>query len=208
MGKFEVTVGQYRRFVNDTGYVMGNCSVYNKGRWKDHPHKNWKNPGFSQGNQSPVVCVNHDDVKAYAKWISRKTGKNYRLPSYTEWWYVSIGGKNGKFTLGDKSTPISSYAWYKKNSGKKTHTVGRKSPNSWGFYDMFGNVSEWCEDNHSFYHDFPLDGSANYEVLDEGMKVMAGYDWNFDIVDRVVSSIRGFPAHGRGTFIGFRLVHD
>ncbi len=82
MGRYEVTVGQFRRFVSETGYRTeaersGGCWFWD-GKWKFDKRASWRNPGFSQREDHPVVCVSWEDAKAFAKWLSRKTGYPFR----------------------------------------------------------------------------------------------------------------------------------
>jgi formylglycine-generating enzyme required for sulfatase activity len=126
--------------------------------------KQWKeimgeNPSHFKGcDNCPVEQVSWDDVQDFLKKLNAKTGKKYRLPSEAEWEYAARGGQNYKYAGSDN---IGSIAWYDGNSGKKTHSVGQKSPNGYGIYDMSGNVYEWCEDVwHDDYKNAPVDGSA------------------------------------------------
>ncbi len=133
VGKYEVTRGEFARFVQATGHSTGNsCRIWNDvDGWDDQVGFGWRNPGFSQTDRHPVTCVNWHDAQAYVEWLSGKTGKTYRLLQEAEWGAV-VGSGGG--------------AWYRGNSGKRTHAVGEKAPNEVGLYDMVGNVLEWVED--------------------------------------------------------------
>jgi formylglycine-generating enzyme required for sulfatase activity len=151
IGKHEVTVGQFKKFVNDTGYdteaEKGNgCDVWTGSSWKAETNKNWRNVGFSQDDSHPVACVSWNDAVAFTDWLKNKTGKNYKLPTEAEWEYAArSGGKNEKYTGGND---VDSVAWYASNSGSKTHQVGQKKQNGLGLYDMSGNVWEWVQDSY------------------------------------------------------------
>jgi formylglycine-generating enzyme required for sulfatase activity len=149
MGKYEVTQAQYQA-------VMGT------------------NPSYFKGDDLPVESVSWDDAKEFCRKLSQITGKEYRLPSESEWEYACRAG-----TTGDYVGNWDAMAWYhkydSKNSGNKTHPVGQKQPNSFGLYDILGNVPEWCADYyHSSYVGAPTDGSAwlsgdsSYHVLRGG----------------------------------------
>ncbi len=133
VGKYEVTKGEFARFVQATGHSTGNtCWIWNKEEgWGERSGFSWHNPGFSQTDRHPVTCVNWHDAQAYVQWLSRQTGQVYRLLREAEWGAV-VGSGGG--------------AWHGENSGKRTHAVGEKAPNELGLYDMLGNVWEWAED--------------------------------------------------------------
>jgi formylglycine-generating enzyme required for sulfatase activity len=115
------------------------------------------NPSHFKGDSAlPVESVSWNDAKQFCEKLSKITGKAYRLPSEAEWEYACRAG-----TTGDYAGELDAMAWYSKNSGPKTHPVGQKRPNSFGLYDMHGNILEWCEDVwHDNYINAPIDGSA------------------------------------------------
>ncbi|MHC4708039.1 MAG: formylglycine-generating enzyme family protein, partial [Planctomycetota bacterium] len=163
IGTTEVTVGQFKAFVNDTGYKT--VAEQSGGSWLcpcpdrmgGSKKLNWQNPGFEQTDNHPVVTISYNDAKAFCKWLSEKSGENFRLPTEAEWEYACRGS-----TTGDYAGKIKEMAWFEATSKGKTHPVAQKKPNNWGLYDMGGNVWEWCEDiYHWHYRNAPNDGSAN-----------------------------------------------
>ena len=126
IGKYEVTQVQWQT-------VMG------------------ENPsGFSGCENCPVDSVSWNDVQEYIRKLNSQTGKNYRLPTETEWEYAAKGGRKTNGFIYSGSNNLQDVAWYEDNSENKTHKVGLLRPNELGIYDMTGNVNEWCLDLVNF----------------------------------------------------------
>jgi len=185
MGKYEVTRGEFRKFVEATSYKTeaekgDGCYGWTGSDWKKDSAYNWKNVGFTQDDKHPAVCVSWNDAKAYVKWLSEQTGKDYRLPSEAQWEYVCRAGSMGKYSFGDDVNQLGDYGWYGKNSDNKTHPVGEKQANKFRLYDMHGNVWEWLEDVwHSDYNGAPGDGSA-WMSGDSNTRLLHGGSWSLD----------------------------
>ena len=93
IGRFEVTRGEYARFVSETGDSSGtSCWTYEGGEWEERTGRNWRSPGFAQEDSHPAVCVNWKDARSYVAWLSRKSGEAYRLVSESEWEYAARAG--------------------------------------------------------------------------------------------------------------------
>ncbi len=160
MGKYDVTVGDFRWFVDDTGYITEaekgyGCYYWTGSQWYRDSYHNWHDPGFRQQEREPVVCVSWNDAQVFASWMQKKSGKAVRLPTEAEWEYAArSGGKQEKYAGGNN---VDSVAWYGGNSGMRTHPVGQKQPNGLGLYDMSGNVWKWMLDwyEESYYSSSP-----------------------------------------------------
>lgn len=202
MGKTEITRGQFAAFMNATGYDAGNeCYVLADNKWKKRAGNNWRNPGFQQDDSHPVVCINWNDATAYVEWLSRKTGKQYRLPTESQWEYTCRAGGQNEYCGSDD---LDSIAWYGRKAGDTTQPSARKQANAFGLYDMSGNVLEWMADSyHDNYNGAPTDGS---EWQGDGAKrVLRGGSWYFDPLNtRSAFRISISPA-ARNSSRGFRV---
>ena len=223
VGVYEVTRGEFARFVSATGHSMGNsCWVYESGEWEERSGRHWKNPGFSQTDEHPAVCLNWDDAKAYVEWLSRKTGEAYRLLSESEWEYVARGGTTTARYWGEGEMGQCRYAngadrqAKRRNSGWTTvdcddgyyqpAPVGTYEANGFGLQDVLGNVWEWVEDCWNGSHrGAPSDGRA-WESGDCGRRVVRGGSWG-DSPRSLRSAYRyGSTTGGRDVSVGFRIA--
>jgi formylglycine-generating enzyme required for sulfatase activity len=194
LGKYEVTRGQYAAFARETGRGDGDgCYVWTGSKWEKEAGKSWRDPGFAQDDRHPAACVNWDDAKAYAAWLSRKTGKPYRLASEAEWEYAARAGTTTARYWGESPSEACGYANVgdqtekEKNPGWTVHDcrdgyvntapVGSFRANPFGLHDMLGNVWEWTEDcwNES-YAGAPVDGTA-WASGDCFRRVLRGGAW-------------------------------
>ena len=114
--------------------------------------------GFGGGDR-PVVGISWHAAMTYCVWLSKVTGKSYRLPTEAEWEYACRAGSEGAFCFGDDVPKLEEFAWYAGKSNHETHPVGQKKPNTWGIHDMHGNAAEWCLDWYQAdsYGAFPVD---------------------------------------------------
>ena len=130
LGRYEVTVGEYRAFASAPGVGGGGgCNTYGL-------EGSWRAPGFSQTDRHPVTCVTWDDARAYVSWLSRTTGATYRLPTVAEWVRAAAGSRPG---CGERYQLAV-------DRREATCVVGSYGSNSVGLSDMVGNLYEWLED--------------------------------------------------------------
>ncbi|WP_298906494.1 SUMF1/EgtB/PvdO family nonheme iron enzyme [uncultured Nostoc sp.] len=190
MGKYAVTQAQYQT-------IMG------------------INPSHFKGEKRPVEQVNWDEAVEFCKKLSQKTGKTYRLPSEAEWEYACRAGTSTPFYFGETiNTDLVNYNGnYPYGSAPKgeyrqqTTDVGKFPPNSFGLYDMHGNVYEWCQDVYNDnYQGAPKDGSAWLTGKDNNIKLLRCGSWFDYAVDCRSSSRVRLPRTYRNSNIGFRVV--
>ncbi len=188
MSKYLVTVEDYMLFAQATGVDMPEDK---------HVHL---------GVNVPIRRLTWLSAVAYCKWLSKREGKTFRLPTEAEWEYACRAGSYGKYCFGDDASEVGDYAWYKENSNKVTHDVGTKKSNAWGFYDMHGNIWEWCSDRYAEnYEQTPRDGAAHMVRSEKGM-VLRGGAWSAK-PDNLRSAVRiNLGANSRNYFVGFRTV--
>lgn len=190
MGKYEVTFDEYDKY----------CESVGRRKPKDN--------GWGRGKK-PVIYVSFEDAKSYAKWLSDKTGKKYRLPTEKEWEYALKANSNTKYHFGNNIKSLRKYAWFDKNSfdlGEFSkyfgpQVVGQKLPNQNALFDMHGNVWEWVDS------DYTIDHKTN-KIIDENYKVLKGGCWASEAV-YLRSSEREFEYRNyTSASDGFRLVRE
>ncbi len=209
LAKYDVTVGEFRKFIVAAGYKTeaekeGGCGVLNGSKWEWDASRDWRNPGFNQDDSQPVVCVSWNDAEAFINWLSQVSGARYRLPTEAEWEYAArSGGKKEKYAGGND---VDALAWYHANDGVTSHRVGTKQPNGLGLYDMSGNVLQWVEDwyGENYYRDSPRSNPQGPGSGHE--RVLRGGAWS-DEPAYVRTARRSWksPSH-RGSILGFRLA--
>jgi len=231
MGIHEVTVGQFRQFVEETGYrteaeiggqafeggKRGGYTLLPDGNWGWNENATWRDPGFRQKENHPVVLVSWNDAQAFCRWLSTKDDRVYRLPTEAEWEHACRAGTTTLFWWGDDPQlpePCASSERYGKrfsavalpDGGGRTGPVGCTGPNPFGLYDMTGGVWEWCNDYYArdYYAYAPMDDPQG---PDHGIyRVIRGGCWTQE--SRYLRSARrnGYRPSGRHGLIGFRVV--
>jgi formylglycine-generating enzyme required for sulfatase activity len=207
IGKYEVTKGEFTKFISETGYKTDAQTLGFANTWKSCH-------GIKQKDDHPVICVSWNDAKEFTNWLSTKEKKKYRLPTEAEWEYaarasialsVSTNLVDTRYYWGIDMND--DYAWYNKNSNKSTHPVGTKKPNGNGLYDMAGNASEWCEDDYDPDY-FKKKEVNSPKTKEENNKVLRGGSW-FDSYLMLRVSARTFaPKDARENYFGFRVVME
>lgn len=243
LGQHEVTVGQFRRFLTDSGYQpeseadgtggYGYNPAYDPAKsvrgdafeGRDRKYS-WRNPGFQQGEDHPVVNVTWNDAVAMCQWLSKVEGKRYRLPTEAEWEYAARAGTRTQYYTGDDPQSLLSaanvfdtdaaknwarwqtYALAGSDGFAFTSPVGSFAPNAFGLYDVHGNAWEWTADWHDDHY------YANSPAVDPqgptsgSVRVRRGGSWHtWTFYAR--SSYRNWNAPDtRYTLVGMRLLRE
>jgi formylglycine-generating enzyme required for sulfatase activity len=235
MAAHPVTRGQFAQFVAETGYKT-DAERDGEGGWgynakrKRHegrkPFYTWRKWGWSQTNRHPVVNVSWNDAVAFCKWLSKKEGKTYRLPTEAQWEYACRAGTTTRYCSGDTEADLrdhanladqsllrkfdakaySDYGFMDWDDGYPfTAPVGRFKPNGWGLYDMHGNVCQWCRDcfDKDYYQHSPKEDP---ECTRGDWRVLRGGSWYLDArFCRAANRYPSLPAD-RGIWVGFRVI--
>jgi formylglycine-generating enzyme required for sulfatase activity len=135
------------------------------------------NPSNWKGLNLPVEGVTWDDCQSFCQRLGRLTSKKYRLPTEAEWEYAARAATTTAYHFGEDDRRLGEYAWFRDNSGRRTHPVAEKLPNAWGLYDTAGNVWEWCED---WFGAYPEDAVQDPTGDTNGLsRVLRGGSWRY-----------------------------
>jgi formylglycine-generating enzyme required for sulfatase activity len=235
MGRTEVTIGQYRRFVEATNYVTeaerfggGNSSKSDESDPRKRAAR-WHSPGYQVTEESPVSQITWNDMVEFCNWMSKEdrrepvyrlndrdmwtsnlSADGYRLPTEAEWEYACRAGTTTHYSFGDDVAKLDDYAWFNRTAEQRSEIgarpVATKRPNPWGLYDMHGNVWERCED----FHD--PNWYAESPAVDPrgptagGNRIVRGAGWHyFDLHCRSAYRNNYSPQSRTGN-TGFRVV--
>jgi formylglycine-generating enzyme required for sulfatase activity len=234
LGTHHVTRGQFRGFVADTGYKTDAETALQAGAvgWSQkargfefNARYSWRNTGFEQADDHPVVDVSWRDAVAFCEWLSRKEGKTYRLPTEAEWEYACRAGTTTRYSSGDDPETLAKVgnvadaaakarypewrATIRANDGYVfTAPVGKFRANAFGLYDMHGNAWEWCADLYSatYYANCPVDDPAGPRSGHD--RVVRGGDWSSWPNDARSAVRDQSEPRSRYCFTGFRVARN
>jgi len=234
LARTEVTLGQFLRFVKETGYKTdaeenrgGNtgCYTLEDGKWDWRSGRSWRNTGFLQDNDHPAVCLSWNDAQAYVAWLSKKTGQKYRLPSEAEWEYAARAGSKTARPWGEDEDTACAHANVADQTAKReipgasgwaihncsdgyayTAPVGKFAPNRFGLVDMIGNAWEWTADRwHGSYKDSGRpDDGRAWETGADVGRVLRGGSWDLRPQNARSANRISFVPSFRSNDTGFR----
>jgi formylglycine-generating enzyme required for sulfatase activity/CubicO group peptidase (beta-lactamase class C family)/tRNA A-37 threonylcarbamoyl transferase component Bud32 len=205
LGKYEVTVAQFRAFARATGYITE--------AERDHDRLTWRQPGWKVQDDEPVVCVTWNDATTFCRWLCDTEGKSYRLPTEGEWEYACRAGTTTRTCYGDTLSAAQANIHgphpLQAESGPtpdRVARVGSYAPNAFGLYDLHGNVWEWCAD---WFRERAYGSSAELDPAGPpfgNMRVMRGGSWtSWGIEARSATRADNWPFH-RWPNRGFRIL--
>ena len=232
LGACQVTRGQFRRFVDDTGYRTDTEKGEGPGTsgWDAERGDfalgrdfSWRNAGFEQTDDHPVVNVSWNDAVAFCYWLSCSEGRDCRLPTEAEWEYACRAGTTTRYWCGDdpealaRAANVADAALRAKFPDRPstirasdghvfTAPVGTFQPNPFGLYDMHGNAWEWCSDRYDrdYYANSPMDDPKGPATGDD--RVVRGGSWSDGPCGARSAARQSFPPVTRDFSVGFRVA--
>ena len=232
LGSYHVTRGEFRQFVTGAEYKTGAEKGNVKGAfgWDSEKKEfgfdekySWRNAGFEQTDEHPVVNVSWNDAVAFCKWLSLKEGKTYRLPTEAEWEYACRAGTTTRYYCGDDPETLAKVgnvadATYKAKFPEAgfpikasdgyvfTAPVGSFQPNAFALYDMHGNAWEWCWDwyGRAYYAKSSANDPTGPEVGNS--RVLRGGSWDCGPFNARSARRLRSGSDDRNDFTGFRVA--
>jgi len=231
MGKYDVTVGQFKQFVSETGYRtvaerQGWGWVYDgeRKRWEKTSGASWRNPGGELWDDHPVTLVCFADAEAFCEWLGKKDGRRYYLPTEAQWEYAARGAREGqrfpwgndypdgrKLNMADRRSPVPWADRTVDDQFARTSPAGSYEPNAYWLYDMAGNVWQLCSD---YYDAKTYEGRTSGETADptgpgkKAKRVVRGGNWAFEACIARNSFRFGIDPDLCVDICGFRVAAD
>jgi formylglycine-generating enzyme required for sulfatase activity len=160
------------------------------------PDRGFGHEGFAAIGMSKLAAAE------FCTWLSKKTGRVYRLPTEEEWEHACLAGNEGPYCFGSDVAQLPDYAWFADDADDAPHAVAKKKPNAWGLYDMHGNVAEWCETPDG--KGVVKGGSYKWSADEEKATARKPVDRAWNASDPQMPKSKWWLANGQ--FIGFRIV--
>ncbi len=211
LGKSEVTVGQFRKFVDDSDYKT---EAESDGKGSYGPdltssEYDWRETGWPQGEDNPVVNISWNDATEFCQWLSRKEGRDYRLPTEAEWEYACRAGTTTRYSFGGDPEGLAAFG---NVYSKRDSRIGGTAPacsfreNPWGLHDMHANVFEWCQD---WYGEYASGTASDPTGPSKGLyRVNRGGSSLFPARYCRSAQRLYYPPDYRSYYLGFRVALD
>ncbi len=235
LGRYPVTVGQFRAFVQATGYRtdaergLGYAGAFGidleTGKYRSCESFSWRNTGFPQAEDHPVVNVSWNDAVAFCRWLSQREGREYRLVSEAEWEYACRAGTTTRFFHGDDAEGLATVGNVADAALQEvfpgwpgaiaacdgqafTAPVGSYQANAFGLFDMHGNVREWCQDVYgaNTYQRGPVEDPSG--PAGGSNRVIRGGGWSSRPAHARAAYRDGIAPGSRYDFLGFRIARS
>lgn len=201
MGVYEVTNSQYLQFIKKSSYDDSDGIRESNANFLRHILKtNFNMP--DQGSDYPVIWVSWNNACAFCEWLSVKEGKKYRLPTEAEWEYACRAGRTTELDIKDEGLFLNSSGG-RASSMRGTHSVGQNKPNTYGLYDIYDNVREWCRDWYGSYSD---SAEVDPDGPNSGDKRVVRGDYSRNIISYRCAKRFCYPPDKPDNEIGFRVV--
>ena len=227
LGVYEVTNGQFARFIEDTGYEVPTGCISDPdwdGLWGWDDSGAWNNLGRDHRNDHPASCIDWNVANAYLHWLSLRTGGRYRLPTEAEFEYALRAGSDTVYHFGNDPEQLCEYGNVPDQASNAVSPesltascndghadmapVGQFKPNAFGLHDMTGNVWEWLQDCYEpSYANVPTDGSALHRDDCSAYSIRGG-SWGYDLPSLRSADRSDDPPDARFDGIGFRVARD
>ncbi len=231
IGVCEVTRGQFDEFVIATGYTTDaqiedwSHGLASDGGWQQVKGLIWRDPGFAQTPDHPVVCVSRNDALAFCRWLGGREGRTYHLPTEAQWDYACRAGSQTAYSWGDATARehapanVADTVWASRFAAADgfalsdahvyTSPVGTFPANAWGLFDMHGNVQEWCRDHYAPYGSrkvVDLQRPPSGDQADRSPYVLRGGSFASGPAAARSAHRDASPPHARFVTLGFRIV--
>ncbi|WP_240654938.1 SUMF1/EgtB/PvdO family nonheme iron enzyme [Pseudoalteromonas rubra] len=235
LGKYEVTVREYRRFIKATGFEAPQACYHQLDNWFiGNTPGSWDNNSLTHNEFQPAICVSWAGAKAYVDWLAKTTGKPYRLPSEAEWEYAARGAVTSRFYFGNdpKHPSVCQYENTADLSGENelqrstnssyvnfvdgfadcvdhatyASVVGMYKPNPYGLHDMLSNVAEFMGDCYQDNYNNAHSDGRTFQSEQCETRSTRGSSWHWNIWP--VTQRGGMPEDFAGAAEGFRIALD
>ena len=199
MGKYEVTQGQWQALMKTSIHDMEKKKSYGLGHL------------VGVGSRHPMYFVNWNDANDFCKKLNddgyAPSGYKFTLPTEAQWEFACRAGTESAYSYDTNEVALADFAWFGKASGSGTHEVGLLRSNGLGFYDMHGNVWEWCLDNYTHVlSNVKAEVTRNYRDSAGSPRVGRGGSWS-NCAARCRSAYRsGWNPDVRRNYLGFRVA--